>query len=159
MIQLKEDSMKKDQPIVECTYRIRLLPAAAFLFAAHMVHAQSILGSNLIVNPGAESGAAGTATVAATSFPGWTVTGKANVLPYGLTGLVLLTDPTPAPPPYGPGPGFQYFSCLSGACSFTQTISVSSATSMISGGNVKFTASAYLGARAGATDAQMTMAF
>jgi len=124
-----------------------------------MVHAQNILGTNLIVNPGAESGPAGTATVSATSFPGWTVTGKANVLPYGITGQVLLTDPTPAPPPYGPGPGFQYFTCLSGACTFTQTISVASATSTISGGSVKFTASAYLGARAGATDAQMTVAF
>jgi hypothetical protein len=65
-----------------------------------MVHAQSILGTNFIVNPGAESGPAGTASVATTSVPDWTVTGKAKVLPYGLTGLVLLTDPTPAPPPY-----------------------------------------------------------
>jgi uncharacterized protein (TIGR03437 family) len=136
-----------------------LLFLSALFLTTQITQAQSILGSNLIVNPGAESGPAGTASVAAASFPGWTVTGKTNVLAYGITGQVLLTDPTPAPPPYGPGPGFQYFGCVSGTCSFAQTISVASAASTISGGNVKFTASAYFGARAGAAVAQMTLAF
>jgi len=105
------------------------------------MHAQGILGSNLIVNGNAESGSAGTATTAAASIPGWTLTTRnINVLPYGLAGHVLLTDPTP------PDHGFQYFAGDpdQSPATITQTIDVSSAASIISGGNVKYTASAYL---------------
>lgn len=140
----------------------QFLCAAFLLAASQMAYGQGILGSNLIVNGNAEMGPAGTATTTVTSIPGWTVTGEANVLPYGLTGYVLLTDPTPAPPPFGPGPGFQYFGCRSGACTLIQNIDVSSGASIISGGNVKFTAFAYLGTRigGGSTNApHMTVAF
>ena len=107
-----------------------------------MLHSQSVLGTNLIVNGNAESGPAGTATTLAANIPGWTTTGDANVLPYGLTGLVLLTDPAP------PDHGFQYF--VAGGphgtnAVLTQSIDVSSAASTINGGSVKYVASAYLG--------------
>jgi uncharacterized protein (TIGR03437 family) len=137
-----------------------LLCAAALSITVQTVKSQSILGGNLIVNGNAEAGLGGTATTVVTSIPGWTRAGNANVLPYGLTGYVLLSDPTPAPPPYGPGPGFQYFIGASSS-TLTQNIDVSSGASIIAGGNVKFTASAYLGARAGggASAPQMTVAF
>jgi uncharacterized protein (TIGR03437 family) len=110
-----------------------------------MVHAQqSILGSNLIVNGNAEAGPAGTATALVATVPGWTRNGNANVLPYDLTGQLLLTNPAP------PDHGFQYFAAggSNGTVStFTQDIDVTSGASIISGGNVKYTASAYLGSR------------
>ena len=127
--------------------------AATLLVFAHVIHAQGILGSNLIVNGNAETGAAGTPTAPVTTIPGWTVTGKPTLLPYGLTGYLLVTEPAP------PDHGFQYFACTSGTCLLTQNIDVSSSASVISGGNVKFTASAYFGARAGASTAQLTVAF
>jgi uncharacterized protein (TIGR03437 family) len=158
MIQLKEDSMKKEKRTIEHIYGNRLLCAAALLFATQMVHAQSILGSNLIVNGNAESGAASSdGTTLVTSIPGWTRAGSANVLPYNLTGYLLLSDPAP------PDRGFQYFysgNVGAGASTLTQAINVSSGGSIISGGNVKFTASAYLGGVAGnGHTAQVTVAF
>jgi hypothetical protein len=79
------------------TYGAQLLYLAVLLAAAQMVHAQSsILGTNLIVNGNAEAGPAGTGVNdIVTSIPGWTRAGNINVLSYGLTGLVLLTDPAP----------------------------------------------------------------
>jgi hypothetical protein len=135
----------------------RRIAPAALLLAAQMMHAQGILNTNLIVNGDAESGSAGTATTTVASIPGWTRTGNANVLPYNLTGYVLLSDPAP------PDHGFQYFTGpLAGVSStLTQTINVSSGASTISGGNVKYTFSAYLGAYTGGVGVpvQVTAAF
>jgi uncharacterized protein (TIGR03437 family) len=80
------------------TYGRLLLCAAVLFIGAQTVRAQSILGSNLIVNGGAES-------------------------------------------------GFQYFIDAGSQTTskLTQDIDVSSAASTISGGNVKYTVSAYLG--------------
>jgi uncharacterized protein (TIGR03437 family) len=111
----------------------------------------SILGTNLVVNGNAESGSAapdGKTIVA--SIPNWTRgSGKANVLPYNLTGFLLLTDPAP------PDHGFNYFAAAPtiGNSTLTQVINLSSGASAISAGNVKFTASAYV------NSAQVQMAF
>jgi uncharacterized protein (TIGR03437 family) len=116
---------------------------AALFILARTVSGQSILNSNLIVNGDAELGSAGTTTTLA-NIPNWTATGKPNVLPYGLAGYVLSSDPAP------PDHGLQYFiGAAGGASTLTQTISVASGAAIISAGNVKFAASAFLGARSG----------
>ncbi|MGA7834615.1 MAG: hypothetical protein WCA31_05355, partial [Acidimicrobiales bacterium] len=61
----------------------RWVLCAGLLFGAGVVHSQSILGTNLIVNGNAESGSAGTGIANPVSIPGWTITGKPTVLPYG----------------------------------------------------------------------------
>jgi uncharacterized protein (TIGR03437 family) len=128
---------------------------------------QSILNTNLIVNPGADAGPAGTSLSASvSSIPGWTIaSGAPTVLPYGLAltsaaavpgGLLVSSDPAP------PDHSFQYFvgSPRAASSSLTQTIDVSSGASTISGGNVKFTLSAYLGSIFGSgQSAQMSAAF
>jgi uncharacterized protein (TIGR03437 family) len=133
-----------------------LLPALLLAGIEAAKAQQSILGNNLIVNGDAEAGPAGTsATDIVAGIPGWTRTGKANVLPYGLTGYVLLTNPAP------PDHGFNYFACNSGSSTLTQVIDVSSVASTISGGKVRYTASAYLGRVSGINEptAQVVVAF
>jgi uncharacterized protein (TIGR03437 family) len=124
-----------------------LLCAAGLLFASQIGRGQSILGTNLIVNGNAEAGPASPdGKTVVSSIPNWTRTkGNANVLPYGLTGFVQLTDPAP------PDHGFNYFvGAPNGAPStVTQTIDVSSEASAIAAGNLKYTASAYLGSTEG----------
>jgi len=159
--------MTKGKRTIGHTYGGRLLCVAALLATAQIVQAQqSILGTNLIVNGNAEAGPAsadGKSLVA--SIPGWTRTGNANVLPYGLTGYALLSDPGPPDPGTSqgnltpPDRGFQYFlgAANGSVSSLTQTIDVSSGASIISGGNVKYTASAYLGSlRVGAENESFT---
>jgi uncharacterized protein (TIGR03437 family) len=138
------------------SYSTLLLCAAALVAAAQTIHAQSsMLGTNLIVNGNAEAGPAspdGSALVA--SIPSWTrATGNANVLPYGLTGFVLLSNPAP------PDHSFQYFAAQGGPATLTQVINVSSGASTISGGNVKYTVSAYLGSTRCCATAQLDAAF
>jgi uncharacterized protein (TIGR03437 family) len=127
-----------------------LIRAQLFLFTAALLigtpatYAQNILGSNLVTNGGAETGPAGTPTGLVTTVTGWTRTGNANVLPYDLTGQLLLSDPAP------PDHGFQYFAAggPNGSVStLVQDIDVSAGASAIAAGNIKFTASAYLGSR------------
>jgi hypothetical protein len=144
-------------------YSRRFLCIAALLAAAQLVRGQSMLidhGTNLIVNGNADLGSAGTPATVVASIPNWTrSTGSANVLAYGLAGHILLTDP--APLDHGPN----YFVGDPGglASTLTQTIDLSSVASAIGGGNVKFTASAYLGTFAGGGGLpalpQMTVAF
>jgi len=128
-----------------------LLCAAVLFGGAPALQAQGILGTNLVVNGDAESGsAAPDSKTIVSSVPNWTRgSGKANVLPYNLTGFLLLTDPAP------PDHGFNYFTAYptTGNSTLTQTINVSSGAAMISAGNVKFTASAYV------NSAQVQMAF
>jgi uncharacterized protein (TIGR03437 family) len=131
--------------------------AIAFV-PAQIVHAQSILGSNLIVNGNAEAGSAGTSTSDVVPIPNWTVSaGSPTVLPYGLTRNgaynpgVQTTDPAPA------DHGFQYFAAT-GTCVITQTIDVSSGASVINGGNIEYTVSAYLGTNGNGAGIGVTMA-
>ena len=132
--------------------------ATILLAAAQMVQAQSILGTNLIVNGDAEMGKAGTdlKTPVAT-IPGWTTqSGKPTVLPYNATGYVQLTDPTP------PHPGFQYFAAAfpSLPAVISQTIDISPAASLINAGNAEFIGSAYMGSIGGLSmGTQMAIAF
>jgi uncharacterized protein (TIGR03437 family) len=120
----------------------------------------SLLNTNLIVNGNAESGNVSDPSSQVPSIPGWTRNGTITVLSYGDTGYLQTTDPAP------PDHGFQYFYQVpnggGAAQTLTQTIDVSSANSLISNGNVKFAASAYLGGTAGLTTSaksQVTMAF
>lgn len=135
-----------------------LLCAAGLLFALQIARAQNTLGTNLIVNGNAEAGPAspGGKTVVS-GIPNWTrAKGNANVLPYGLTGFVQLDDPAP------PDHGFNYFAgAPNGAVStLTQTVDVSSEASAIGAGNIKYTASAYIGsAEGGGFTAQVEMFF
>ena len=101
---------------------------------------QTLFGTNLIVNGGADAGLPGASlsSIAAT-VPGWTRTGNANVLAYDLPGLLQSSGPAP------PDHSFQYFIAGSTTSTLSQDIDVSAAASTISGGNVKFTASAYVG--------------
>jgi uncharacterized protein (TIGR03437 family) len=141
-----------------CT--IWLTCTLTILAAAQASHAQSgILGTNLIVNGDAEQGPAGTSVSdVVTSIPGWTRTaGNVNVLPYSLT---YLTGADPAPQDHG----FNYFAAgpVAGSSSITQNIDVSSVASTISAGNVRYTASAYLGSALGsglAPPTEMDVAF
>jgi uncharacterized protein (TIGR03437 family) len=118
--------------------------AAFLLTATQTIYAQSVLGSNLIVNYNAEMGTAGTSiSNIVTSIPGWTRAGSgtSNVLPYNLTNYLLLTDPAP------PDHGFQYFAGAGwpSPVTLSQVINVSASASNISAGNVEYTFSAYLG--------------
>jgi uncharacterized protein (TIGR03437 family) len=118
---------------------------AALLSVVPVAHAQtSIFGTNLIVNGGAESGNAGTSiSNVVPTIPGWTkgTGGTVNVLSYGITGYLLTTSPSP------PDRGFQYFvgAGYPPPSIMSQTIDISPGASTISAGNVKFTASAFLG--------------
>jgi uncharacterized protein (TIGR03437 family) len=152
-VEIEEDFMRN------ITVRRWCFAGPALLFAAHMAHAQGILGTNLIVNGNAELGTAGTATTAVTSIPGWTKSsGSANVLPYTITGFLVQGNPAPL------DHGFQYFAGAPSdrTSTLTQNIDVSSGASTINGGNIKYTASAYLGSAKGsglAPAAQMAVAF
>jgi uncharacterized protein (TIGR03437 family) len=132
----------------------------ASIAASPFAPAQSVLGGNLIVNGGAETGSAGTLATVITTVPGWTISKGANVLAYNVTGNLQSTDPTP------PDHSFQYFasgpSNLGLVATFTQDIDVSSAATAINGQTVKFTASAFLGSTKGtglASPAQVDVAF
>jgi hypothetical protein len=120
---------------------VPILGLTVLLIAAPMAPAQqSLFGTNLIVNGGADAGLPGASlsSIAAT-VPGWTRTGNANVLAYNLPGLLQSNGPAP------PDHSFQYFVAGSNNSTFSQDIDVSAAASTIAGGNVKYTASAYLG--------------
>lgn len=127
-----------------------LLPIA--LSAVDLNAQVSIFGKNLIVNGDAESGSA-SLTSPVTSIPGWTRTGSPNVFPYNATGS-LQTATAPAPPDHG----FQFFATGAGPGSLTQTIDVSSAATAIAAGNVKYTATAFIGFTYG-TSPSLTVAF
>ena len=118
---------------------------------------QSILGRNLIVNGGADAGLAGTSVTApAPSIPGWTTAGGIpTVLSYnGATNLLMSGLPSP------PDHSFQYFISEStpGPSILTQDIDVSSGASTISGGNVRFNLTAFIGSIGGVTS-QVSVAF
>jgi uncharacterized protein (TIGR03437 family) len=141
------------------SYLKLLLQMTALMAPAQLMNGQSsVFGTNLIVNGNAENGSASPdGTVVVTSIPGWTrgtsTNGNANVVPYGLTGFVLLSDPAP------PDHGFQYFASQGGAASLTQVIDVSSGSSTIGGGNVKYTVSGYLGSTRCCATSQLAVAF
>lgn len=139
--------------------KMKLLCFACPFFAlAQIGHAQGILGPNLIQNGNAEAGPAVTAGTTVVTIPNWTVGGGSpTVLSYNVKGDVqTATDPAP------PDHGFQYFGiAVNRSSTLTQNIDVSSAATLISGGNIKYTASAFLGATTGVgtVPAQVSVAF
>jgi uncharacterized protein (TIGR03437 family) len=124
-------------------HRVALL--ACFIAAVSPARAQSpLLGSNLIVNGDAESGAAGADFAhPVASIPNWAKggSGSVTVVPYTLTKYLTSTDQSPA------NRGFQYFGGAGypAAVTLSQDIDVSAAASSIAGGNIKYTLSGYLG--------------
>ncbi|HEX3878184.1 MAG TPA: IPT/TIG domain-containing protein [Bryobacteraceae bacterium] len=126
-----------------CRKLLYLTPLLGALNAS-LVQAQSILGSNLIVNSDAEAGAAGTDIAhPVASIPNWTKagTGTVTVLPYTITNYLNSSKPAPATR------GFQYFAGAGypAPVTLSQDIDVSAAASLIGGGSVKYTISGYLG--------------
>jgi uncharacterized protein (TIGR03437 family) len=119
--------------------------ALACLFVcAAALHGQGIPGGNLIVNGDAESGPAG-ADLAhpVASIPNWTKggSGTVTVVPYTITSYLTTADPAPA------AHGFNYFGGAGypPAVTLSQDIDVSASAPAISGGNVRYLLSGYLG--------------
>lgn len=139
-------------------WKIQLLLITISVLPSTVFGQQGVLGTNLIVNPGADQGPAGTAINSVVSIPGWTLTGTPTVLPYGLSGLLAVNQPSPS------DHSFQYFAG-SGNSAIAQDIDVTSSATAINTGNVRFTASAYLGTVIAYVvsgtlgSAQMTVAF
>jgi hypothetical protein len=105
---------------------------------------------NLIVNGNAESAAGSSSgSVIASSIPGWTTSGNANILTYGASGgYPTLTDPGPA------DRGANFFSGGPNdtPSTFTQHIDLGAYVGFIARGNVRFKLSAYLGGYADQDD-------
>ncbi|HKD97694.1 MAG TPA: alkaline phosphatase family protein [Micromonosporaceae bacterium] len=105
-------------------------------------------GSNLLLNPGAETGLCTTSGFDAMTVPGWTVTeGASDSVCYGSVGF---------PRPDVPGPddrGRAFFSGgATGDASMSQRVDVSSATSAIDRGGVGYQLDGWLGGWAGQND-------
>ncbi len=111
-------------------------------------------GTNLIQNPGAEQ-STGTDCLAATSVPGWTITGPASVCKYGPVEI-------PATAPGPPDRGLNFFSGGpdNGSSSLSQRIDVSANASGIDAGTVTYALSGWLGGWADQDDnATLTVTF
>lgn len=119
--------------------------AAVLLFGLVLigqVRADSIFGTNLIVNGNAEGGSASPDGNTVVSIPGWTVTGNLTVVPYGISGgFPATSDPGPA----NRGNNFFAGGPNNAASSATQTINLSGGATQIDAGGVTFTLSGYLG--------------
>src|SRR5690349_9195780 len=101
----------------------------------------SVFGRNLIVNPGAEAGEVSMPqyTGSVPSIPGWTRTGKTDVIPYGR--FMDLGHPAPLNHlnNYFVGGWSNALSTIS------QEIDISSGAAIVDRGGVTFDVSAYLG--------------
>jgi uncharacterized protein (TIGR03437 family) len=120
----------------------------------------TIFGSNLIVNPGAESGTGGDGTAQVVSVPGWSRTGGCDVFGYATAANkirgIAPTDIVPV------GAGNNYFSggIQPVSCTFTQKIDLSAGAATIDAGTVTFATAAYLGGFGGDNDnATFTIVF
>jgi uncharacterized protein (TIGR03437 family) len=115
--------------------------------AAQLSHAQSVFGSNLIVNAGAESGAGGTGLTRITAVPGWQASGGCDVYAYAVAyqnvNGVAPTDIVPR------GAGNNYFAggMATANCAFTQTpnINLTAGAATIDAGNATFAVSGFFG--------------
>jgi uncharacterized protein (TIGR03437 family) len=126
---------------------------SALLFLPCAGWAQSIFGTNLIVNGGAESGAGEGRDVIVPSIPGWTSKG-ANVITYASGYGIQISDIVPV------GPGKNYFSNGDTSSSMTQTVSLSAGATVIDAGMATYDASGYFGGYSNYDDnATMVIAF
>jgi uncharacterized protein (TIGR03437 family) len=115
---------------------------AGFLALPNALHAQSIFGTNLIVNAGAEAGPSDPdGHTPVTSFPGWTVSGAPDVNQYASGYILAATDVVPL------SVGSNYFSGgrAQANAGLSQTIDLSSGSSTIDKGSVTFALAGYLG--------------
>jgi hypothetical protein len=117
-----------------------VLGAFCALPHAALAQASPLLGTNLIVNGGAEAGKAATDSTLV-DIPGWTREGNFQVMAYGAGGCPSLTDPGPK----DRGNNFFFGGPSNPASSASQTIDVSTLSSVLAKGTVTFSLSAYLG--------------
>jgi len=117
----------------------RLFIATALL-AAFLGTARAQFGTNLILNPGAESAVGGNGAFLS-NLPNWTITGQATAVVYGAPGgFPLSTDPGPA------SRGLNFFEGGDvGSSSASQVVSLAFATAQINAGLVSYDLSAWLG--------------
>lgn len=101
--------------------------------------ASTPLGSNLIVNPGAETGTAGSGS--GNPPPGWTITGDFTQILYS-TGNGFPTQSTPGPPNRG-NAFFGGGNVKSSTA--TQTIAIADLASQIDAGSITYNVSGWLG--------------
>jgi hypothetical protein len=101
----------------------------------------SLVGSNVVVNGGAELGDSSGDFSAVVPAPGWTTTGNATVGPYDDDGFPASTDPGP------PSRGSNLFigGPVNDASTFSQDIDVTAAHRLIDAGVLSYNLSAYLG--------------
>jgi uncharacterized protein (TIGR03437 family) len=100
----------------------------------------AMLGVNLIVNGGAETGPAIPLPAPTEYVPGWsTMTKGASVAPYGGAGWVSTTDPGP------PDRGVNVFCGWQDSTDLFQDIDVSGAASLIDAGQVTYQVAGWLG--------------
>jgi hypothetical protein len=115
--------------------RLFLSLAAGAIFAVPTIHAQSVFGTNLIVNGDAESGGGGNGSKPVASIPGWTVNNGADVLTYASTYGLTTGDVVPI------AIGKNYFAGGHNASSsISQSVSLASGASTIDAGGVTFAA-------------------
>ncbi len=136
--------MKRSIPLALCVV----------LTAASAVHAQSLFGTNLVVNGDAETGPAQVQEQNQPAIPGWTRSGNGTpvVLSY-VDGPIL--DGT-SPGPYNRGQKYFNGGVYTTSATLAQDIDLSSGASIIDAGGVTYTASAYLG---GNSEAKIETAF
>ena len=123
-------------------------PQATRAAPAKAAPAATAAGTNLLVNPDAETGLCTQSGYDAMTVPGWTVTaGSPDSVCYGAIGF-----PKPGVPG-SPDRGRAFFSGgATGDGSMTQTLSVAPAADRIDGGGVQYRASGWLGGWAGQND-------
>jgi uncharacterized protein (TIGR03437 family) len=115
--------------------------------------AQSVFGTNLIVNGDAESGAGVGANNVLATIPGWTSSG-ANVITYASGYGIQTTDIVPV------AAGKNYFSNGNSSSSMTQTVSFSAAAGVVDAGTATYDSSGYFGGYSDDDDAAtMSVAF
>lgn len=116
----------------------------------------SVLGSNLVINGGAERGPAAALPATALYVPGSSTTNRTSVAPYGGTGWIAATSPGP------PDRGVNLF-CGGGgtlsASTMYQDIDVSPASSLTDTGKVMYQISAWLGGLSEAQSPTLTYMF
>jgi uncharacterized protein (TIGR03437 family) len=116
--------------------------------------ASSVLGTNLVVNPGAEDGPNAQDPGVAQYVPGWSTAESLSVAPYGGTGWISATAPGPA------NRGVNLF-CkpISGDTAMYQDIDVSAAATLIDAGQITYDISAWLGGLAGTSSPTLVYTF
>ena len=128
----------------------RLLALAVLILASVAWPASSIastaLGTNLIVNPDAETGAAGSGS--GNPPPGWTITGDPTQILYS-TGNGYPTQSSPGPA----NRGNAFFGGGTAAASTaTQTISIADLASQVDASKITYNSSGWLGGYANQDD-------